>query len=461
MVTALALALLASSSALLALAVRTGIDHPVRVMVGTVMFAVVYLAIGAVVGSLSRNPVNGSVTILFVWILDVFFGPTMGALDRPLTRGLPTHFVSLYMVDLPSRHGGRIGDLGWALTWTTAAALVAFVVVARTVRVAGRRARGPRAGSFRAQVGTAWRTGLRGQCRNPALWALLVVVPSVFVLLAVVVTPDRLISLRVPEGGQNVTREVSMVDVHGGTMAPIAVASLAALIGLFTVLDASSGDRRLVLAGMHRGRLLLVRLGLAGAATAAATVVSLAVTATVFAPEQWAAYIGAVLLIAVAYGLLGMAMAPVFGRVAGVLLAFLLPFLDLGIAQSPMLRGGSASWQQALPGYGGIRVLIDAAVTPGFDAWGPLLAAVSWVAALGLLVTLAIMPAAVARNGLASSLHTTFIASPGEPSHSASSLKADDGATREGGSHDRGQSAVGGPASRGADSATGEPRPHV
>lgn len=255
----------------------------------------------------------------------------------------------------------------------------------------------------RRQVGTAWRTGLRGQCRNPALWVLLVVVPSVFVLLAVVVTPDRPISLEVIEGGQDVIRVVSMVDIHGGTMAPIAVASLAALIGLFTVLDARAGDRRLVLAGMRQGRLLLVRFGLAGAATAVATVVSLAVTATVFAPEQWAVYIGAVLLVALVYGLLGMAMAPVFGRVAGVLVAFLLPFLDLGIAQSPMLRGGSASWQQALPGFGGTRVLIDAAVTPGFDAGGPLLVAVSWIAALGLLVTLVVMPAAVARKGLASS----------------------------------------------------------
>ncbi|MDW4911168.1 hypothetical protein RB628_39165, partial [Streptomyces sp. ADMS] len=50
--------------------------------------------------------------VLFVWILDVFFGPAIGAADRPVTRVLPTHFVTLWMVDLPSGHGGRVGDLG-------------------------------------------------------------------------------------------------------------------------------------------------------------------------------------------------------------------------------------------------------------------------------------------------------------------------------------------------------------
>jgi len=83
------------------------------------MFAVIYLAVGAVVGSLIRNPVNGTVIVLFVWILDVFFGPAMGAVDGLATRRLPTRFVTLWMVDLPSWHGGRPGDLGWALIWTS------------------------------------------------------------------------------------------------------------------------------------------------------------------------------------------------------------------------------------------------------------------------------------------------------------------------------------------------------
>jgi hypothetical protein len=34
----------------------------------------------------------------------------------------------------------------------------------------------------------------------------------------------------------------------------------------------------------------------------------------------------------------GVLLAPLFGKVAGVFVAFLIPFLDLGILQSPMLR---------------------------------------------------------------------------------------------------------------------------
>jgi len=94
LITGMVLAVLASAAALVALAARTGIDHPGRAVLGTLMFAIIYVAIGAVVGSLAGNPVNGTVIVLFVWILEVFFGPAMGATDRLATRGLPTHFVT-------------------------------------------------------------------------------------------------------------------------------------------------------------------------------------------------------------------------------------------------------------------------------------------------------------------------------------------------------------------------------
>ena len=79
--TGMVLAVLASAAALVALAARTGVDHPVRAIVGTLMCAVIYVAIGAVVGSTAANPVNGTVIVMFVWIFDVFFGPAMGAAD--------------------------------------------------------------------------------------------------------------------------------------------------------------------------------------------------------------------------------------------------------------------------------------------------------------------------------------------------------------------------------------------
>lgn len=388
LVAGLVLAVLASAAALVALQLRTGVDDPVRTVAGTLMFAVIYLGIGAVVGALVRNPVNGTVLIFFVWILDVFFGPGMGAAaDKVATRVLPTHFVALWMSDLPLRHGGRLGDLGVALVWTVAALALAFTVAAAAVRVGRRRRLRARPGSTRDQLAAATRMGWRDWRRNPVLWLLLAAVPAVFILLAQVVTPHRHVGIVVAEGGVRAARMFDVFDLHAGTMAPIAVASLATLAGLFVVLDTGAGDRRLALVGLRPAVSLTARLVVIGIATALATGVSLAVAAAVFDPRQWVWYAIGNGLVAVAYALLGVLIAPIFGRVAGVFVAFLLPFVDVGIGQSPMLRGEPAAWAQYLPGYGGYRVLIDGGLTPTFDEVWPLLIALAWIVVLAVAAT--------------------------------------------------------------------------
>jgi len=198
--------------------------------------------------------------VLFVWILDVFFGPALGAADRIATRGLPTHFVTLWMVDLPSGHGGRIGDLGCALAWTVAAVTAAWTVAAARTRTAHARTRRTRPGGVAAQLAAAsqaaWRDARRN--RNPALWVLFVVVPVVFILTADAVTPTEPIILTVTEYGRLRTAQTfAMPQVHGATMAPIAVGSLAALVGLFAMLDSrEDGSAPVVAEGIarvHRG----------------------------------------------------------------------------------------------------------------------------------------------------------------------------------------------------------------
>lgn len=77
-----------------------------------------------------------------------------------------------------------------------------------------------------------------------------------------------------------------------------------------------------------------------------------------------------------------------FGRVSGVFIAFLIPFLDIGIGQSPMLRGEPAAWAQYLPGYGGTRLVMDGALTASFDETRALLTALGWIAALTVAVAL-------------------------------------------------------------------------
>src|SRR6266702_5047538 len=195
---------------------------------------------------------------------------------------------------------------------------------------------------------------LRDWRRYRVLWALLLVVLAVFFWLSDAITHDGPTRLRLLEHGHRVTEAFNPADIHAGTMTPIAIGSLAALAGLFVAVDARAGDQRLVLAGVRAGVVLVARLAVIGLAGMLATAVSLAVAAAVFDARQWAVYAAANLLIAITYGLVGVLIGSVFGRVSGVFIAFLVPFLDLGIAQSPMQRADPAAWAascQALAAY--------------------------------------------------------------------------------------------------------------
>ncbi|MEV0901599.1 ABC transporter permease [Actinoplanes sp. NPDC049802] len=390
--TGLALAALATTTALLALAVRTDVPSPARVIAGTAMFALIYLAVGALVGVAVRSPVNGTVLILFVWIADVFFGPLFGGLDRPATRALPTHFVTLWMVDLPSRHAGRPGDLGWAVAWTIGALTLSWAVIAATSRLGRAAHRAGRPAGPGRQLTGLLAAGLRERARTPVLAVLLVVVPAVFILGAVAVTPDADLTLRLTDGGRELTEHLSMRDTHGGTMAPIAIGALAALTGLFAVLDARAADRRLILAGARVPVLLTARLGMVGLSAGLVTAVSLAATALVFEPRQWPVYAAANLLVAAVYALVGVVLGPLVGRVAGVFVAFLVPFLDLGLVQSPML-GDTPAWGRLLPGWGAYQILNDGAFTTGFDQLTGLAATGAWLAGLAVAALLLFRPA--------------------------------------------------------------------
>jgi hypothetical protein len=179
-------------------------------------------------------------------------------------------------------------------------------------------------------------------------------------------------------------------DMHAGTMTPMAVASLATLAGLFIALDARAGDGRLRLAGFGSGPLFAARLAVIGSAVLLTTMASLVVTAAVFDAKQWGLYAGGNLLLGITYALLGVCLGPIFGRVSGVFIAFLVPFLDIGIAQSPMLRTEPAAWARFMPGYGADRVLLDAGLTNRFDQTRPLLLALAWLAALAILARYAV-----------------------------------------------------------------------
>lgn len=77
------LALLASAVAFATLAVRVNLAHPVHAAVGITAFAVIYLGIGIAIGSLMTAPLEGSLLVVFVFLLDIFAGPAMTGTTKP------------------------------------------------------------------------------------------------------------------------------------------------------------------------------------------------------------------------------------------------------------------------------------------------------------------------------------------------------------------------------------------
>jgi hypothetical protein len=76
------LALVASAAAFAALAVRVDLVHPAHAAAAIMAFAVLYLGVGVLIGSVVTAPLEGSLLVVFVFLLDAFAGPGM-------TRGAP------------------------------------------------------------------------------------------------------------------------------------------------------------------------------------------------------------------------------------------------------------------------------------------------------------------------------------------------------------------------------------
>lgn len=420
----LGLAVLASAGGLVALAARAGITDPARAVAATLLVAVIYLALGVLVGTLVRSEMNGALLITLVWVFDVFFGPAVGAATSTVTRLFPLHFPTLVLTGQASGHAGPLGDIGWSLAWAVGLSAVAVVRLAATTRPARAPARpnppavetlpapapadgpsvsfvarpapaptappvpiglAPVPAGRRAPVGTAarlaagLRAGAREYRRNRVLWVLLVVVPAVFIGLAIAVTPDKLAPVALVDGARHFAGLLSERRVHAATMVPVTSAFLAGMTGLFVVTGSAGGDRRLVLAGFRPREVLAGRLGVIGAATVLTTAVAVVVSGAWYPPRQWVVFAAANLLIAFTYAMVGVLVGPLTGRLGGLYLILLLAFIDVGLGQSVMFGPTPPAWGAFLPARGASRVLIDGAFTARFDQLGYLLLGLAWL----------------------------------------------------------------------------------
>jgi hypothetical protein len=235
-----------------------------------------------------------------------------------------------------------------------------------------------------SRVAVATRLGFREQARRPLLLVLLVGLPFFFITRAIAQTEQLPRTIGLPGGGDVLT---NMRDIHGADMAAITVAFLAGLVGVFVMQSARQADRRLVVAGFRPSEALAPRLLVLAAATVLVVAVSVAVTALSFTPEQWPAFIAGNLLVGLIYASLGALAGAAVGALGATYLLLFGAMLDLGIVQNPMFGSGAPpGWGAALPGYGPGRLLVDAAFSEQFHAWGALLISLVWTLALAIAV---------------------------------------------------------------------------
>jgi hypothetical protein len=379
LISTLTLAAMASAGALVALAVRTDAATTGRVIGATTLSAVIYAGFGVLVGAVVRSELNGSLIVVFAWIFDVFFGPAMGGTATVL-RLFPLHFPTLVVTDVTSGHGGAQGDLGWSLLWATGSVVVAAVALMVTTRPHERatRIRSP-AGR---RIAVALRAASRQLRRMPVMWILIVGLPVAFISTSIAVTPDDPTSVELVEQGQRALSTISMADVHGAIMVPITIGFLASLAGLFVILDSAQADRRLSLTNYRPLEILGVRMAVIAAAALVAAVAAIAVTAVSFDAVSWSLFIGANILVALTYATIGVIVGPLFGRLGGLYVLLVLPFIDIGLAQNAMFDALPPPWAKFMPAHGAVRVMMDGAFTSSFDETGALLLAVGWLLVL-------------------------------------------------------------------------------
>jgi hypothetical protein len=130
----LALALLVAMSSLAALMLQTDVAHPWHAAAAIGAFAAIYLALGALVATVIRDQLSGSLVVAFVFLLDTFSGEGMGN-----ASGLPT----------PSRYAGSLlvsagvgdpspgGDWLGAVLTISASAVVAWAAFRWSARERG------------------------------------------------------------------------------------------------------------------------------------------------------------------------------------------------------------------------------------------------------------------------------------------------------------------------------------
>ncbi|MFC7139858.1 hypothetical protein ACFQMA_08405 [Halosimplex aquaticum] len=114
------------------------------------------------------------------------------------------------------------------------------------------------------------------------------------------------------------------------------VAILSGIVGLFLVQTSQAADDRLRLAGYSVTGLVVSRVGTLGLGTTVVTAASVLVAVLAFTPESIAPFVAATLLAGHTFGIFGVAVGIVLGRLGGVYVMLFSPMVDVLMFQTPL-----------------------------------------------------------------------------------------------------------------------------
>lgn len=133
LVSSIALAVVASAAGFAALGLSRGFAHPWHEAAGILCFALIYLGVGALVGSLVSGALEGSLAVAFVFLLDVFSGPGMSEGEGSFYS--VSRKAAKLLIDGAAGQGSPPAAWPEAAAWAVAAvslALGVFVLTARS-----------------------------------------------------------------------------------------------------------------------------------------------------------------------------------------------------------------------------------------------------------------------------------------------------------------------------------------
>src|SRR5215213_3717521 len=128
----MSLAVVAAAAASTALVVRLDIAHPLHAAIGVLAFGLLYLAIGVLVGSLITAPLEGSLLVVFMFLLDAFAGPGMSGGSPP--PWAVSQKAADVLIAAGTGTGSSAADWAAVALVTGAALLAAFAVFVASAR---------------------------------------------------------------------------------------------------------------------------------------------------------------------------------------------------------------------------------------------------------------------------------------------------------------------------------------